>query len=119
MGIVTTSPETAFSQSPETIYDFVTNPANRPRTCPGSAHITGLPDDRPLKVGDIWAEAGPDGDRAFTRQLANVAPFTRTTIEDNKHARLPDQLFQQANPAKIDAYHAAIARELKKSHVDH
>ena len=29
-----------------------------------------------------------------------------------KHAPLPDALFQQVNPAKIDAYHAAIAREL-------
>ncbi len=28
MGLVTTSSETAFTQSPETVYDFVTNPAN-------------------------------------------------------------------------------------------
>ena len=34
------------------------------------------------------------------------------TIEAYKHAPLPDALFQQVNPAKIDAYHAAIAREL-------
>lgn len=34
------------------------------------------------------------------------------TIEAYKHAPLPDALFQQANPAKIDAYHHAITREL-------
>jgi hypothetical protein len=34
------------------------------------------------------------------------------TIEAYKHAPLPDQLFEQANPAKIDAYHAAVAREV-------
>jgi hypothetical protein len=34
------------------------------------------------------------------------------TIEAYQHAPLPDALFQQANPAKIDAYHRAIAREL-------
>jgi hypothetical protein len=28
LGIVTTTSETAFSHSPELIYDFVTNPAN-------------------------------------------------------------------------------------------
>ena len=43
MGIVTTSSETAFARSPETIYDFVTNPANWTKTYPGSAHITNLP----------------------------------------------------------------------------
>jgi len=31
------------------------------------------------------------------------------TIEAYKHAPLPDALFQQVNPAKIDAYHTAIA----------
>ena len=34
------------------------------------------------------------------------------TIEAYQHAPLPDTLFQQANPAKIDAHHQAIAREL-------
>lgn len=154
MGIVTTSSQTAFSQSPETIYDFVTNPANWTKTYPGSAHISDVPDNLPLRVGDTWAESGPDGDRIFTWHLAiatrptlwvftsvgrlghdrdrngglegritveyhitrpgaDVSLFTRTmTIEAHKHAPLPDKLFQQANPAKIDAYHAAIAREL-------
>ena len=154
MGIVTTSSETAFARSPETIYDFVTNPANWPKTYPGSAHITNLPAELPLKVGDTWQESGPDGDRIFTWHLAiatrpklwmfsSVGPlghdrdgngglegritvqyqfsrpgeevtlFTRTmTIEAYKHAPLPDALFQQVNPAKIDAYQQAIAREL-------
>jgi hypothetical protein len=151
---VTTSSETAFARSPETIYDFVTNPANWTKTYPGSAHITNLRDELPLKVGDTWQESGEGGDRIFTWHLAiamrpklwmfnSVGPlghdregnggmegritvqyqftrpgeeitlFTRTmTIEAYKHAPLPDALFQQANPAKIDAYHAAIAREL-------
>jgi hypothetical protein len=32
-----------------------------------------------------------------------------------KHAPLPDQLFQQANPAKIDPDHEAVARELGRT----
>lgn len=154
MGIVTASSETAFSHSPETIYDFVTNPSNWTKTYPGSTHVGGLPDRLPLKVGDTWTESGPEGGRIFTWHLAiamrpklwmfnsvgrlghdpdgsggmegritvqyhftepgaGVTLFTRTmTIEAYKHAPLPDALFTQANPAKIDAYHAAIAREL-------
>ncbi|OSC26987.1 hypothetical protein B8W69_15005 [Mycobacterium vulneris] len=60
MGIVSTTSETAFTQSAETVYDFVTNPRNWTKTYPG-------------------------------------------------------QLFLQANPAKIDAYHEAVARELARS----
>jgi hypothetical protein len=42
--------------------------------------------------------------------------FSRTMmIEACKHAPLPDKLFEQANPARIDAYHAAVARELGRS----
>ena len=153
MGIVTSTSETAFTQSPEAVYDFVTNPANWTKTYPGSAHIGKLP-ELPLKVGDTWEEAGKDGDRIFSWQLAiadrptlfmftsvgrlghdadgngglqgqitvsyrftrpgqDITLFSRTmTIEAYKHAPLPDQLFQQANPANIDAYHAAVAREL-------
>ncbi|AGP66507.1 hypothetical protein OEM_49720 [Mycobacterium intracellulare subsp. yongonense 05-1390] len=153
---MTTTSETAFTQSAETVYDFVTNPLNWTKTYPGSAHIGGLP-DLPLKVGDTWEEAGPDGDRIFRWQLAaavrptlfvftsigrlghdrdgnggmegritvsyhftrpgqDVTLFSRTmTIEAYKHAPLPDQLFIQANPAKIDAYHEAVARELARS----
>lgn len=155
MGIVTTRSETAFTQSTETVYDFVTNPANWTKTDPGSASIGKLPDRLPLQVGDIWEKSGPDGDQIFTWQLAiatrprlwvfnsigslghdrggnggmegrisveyhfaepgqQTTLFTRTmTIEAYKHAPLPDRLFEQANPAKIDAYHAAIARELE------
>jgi hypothetical protein len=154
LGIVTTSSKTAFARSPETIYELVTNPANWPKTYPGSAHITNLPGELPLQVGDTWQEFGPDGDRIFTWHLAiatrpkvwmfkSVGPlghdrdgnggmegritvqyqfsrpgeevtlFSRAmTIEAYQHAPLPDALFQQVNPAKIDAYHQAIAREL-------
>src|SRR6202000_2246856 len=49
----------------------------------------------------------------FSRPGEDVTLCTRTmTIEAYKHAPLPDALFQQVNPAKIDAYHRAIAREL-------
>ena len=160
MGIVTATSETAFTQSAETVYDFVTNPENWTKTYPGSAHIGNLP-ALPLKVGDTWQEAGPDGDRIFSWQLAaavrptlfvftslgrlghergdpgglrtgmegritvtyrftrpgqDITLFSRTmTIEAYKHAPLPDKLFEQANPARIDAYHAAVARELGRS----
>jgi hypothetical protein len=160
LGIVTSTSETAFTQSAETVYDFVTNPENWTKTYPGSAHIGDLP-ELPLKVGDTWEEAGPGGDRIFRWQLAiarrptlfvfnsvgrlghdrddpdgsrsgmegritvsyhfsrpgqDVTLFSRTmTIEAYKHAPLPDQLFQQANPAKIDAYHEAVARELTRA----
>ncbi len=154
MGIVTTSSETAFTQSPEEVYDFVTNPANWTKTYPGSAHIEGLPTELPLKVGDTWTEAGSAGDRIFTWHLAiamrprmfvfnsvgrlghdragnggmegrmtiqyqftrpgqDVTLFTRTmTIEAYKGTPMPDGFFQIVNPSHIDAYHAAVAREL-------
>lgn len=155
MGIGTTSSETAFTQAPEAIYDFVTNPANWTKTYPGNVHIGDLPDELPLKVGDSWSESGPDGDRIFTWLLAiamrptlwvfnsvgrlghdregnggfegrmtiqyhftrpgrDITLFTRTmTIEAYKHAPLPDGFFRIVNPANIDAYHQAIARELE------
>ena len=70
MGIVTTSSETAFSQSPEVIYDFVTNPANWTKTYPHSTQVGGLPETLPLKVGDTWTESGPDAEKIFTWHLA-------------------------------------------------
>jgi hypothetical protein len=69
LGIVTSTSETAFTRSAETVYDFVTNPDNWTKTYPGSAHIGNLP-ELPLKVGDSWEEVGPDGDRFFSWQLA-------------------------------------------------
>ena len=69
MGIVPTSSETAFSHAPETLYDFVTNPANWTKTYPGSNYVGKL-DKLPLAVGDTWEEGGPDGDRIFTWHLA-------------------------------------------------
>ena len=154
MGIVTTTSETAFTQSPEEIYDFVTNPVNWPKTYPGSAHIGNTPDRLPLQVGDTWTESGPDGERIFTWHLAiamrprlwvfnsvgtlghdsdgsggrpgritvqyelstpgqNVTLFRRTmTVEAYKDSPLPDGFFRIVNPANIDRYHEAIAREL-------
>ena len=49
MGIVTTTSETAFTQSPEEIYDFVTNPANWTKTYPGSEHVGKVPEKLPLE----------------------------------------------------------------------
>ncbi|EHB53744.1 hypothetical protein MycrhDRAFT_4207 [Mycolicibacterium rhodesiae JS60] len=156
MGIVTTSSETAFSQSPETLYDFVTNPANWTKTYPGSNYVGKL-DSLPLAVGDTWEEGGPDSDRIFTWHLAiavrpklwvfnsvgrlghdregnggmdgritvqyhfttpgeGITLFTRTmTIEAPKDSPMPDGFFRIVNPANIDRYHAAIARELTTS----
>jgi hypothetical protein len=157
VGIVTTSSEASFALSPETIYDFVSNPANWTKTYPGGPLIHNLPDGSPLKIGDTWDEADPrpQRDRVFTWQLAiAVRPtlfvfnsvgrlghdsqgnggldgrmtiqyhftrpeegrtlFTRTmTIEAYKHAPLPDGFFRMVNPAHIDAYQAAVARELR------
>ncbi|SPM29501.1 polyketide cyclase, partial [Mycobacterium terramassiliense] len=153
LGIVTSTSEIAYAHPAEAVYDYVTNPANWTKTYPGSAHVGKLP-ELPLTVGDTWEEAGPDGERIFSWQLAiadrpslfvfnsvgrlghdrdgkgglegritvayrftrpgrEITLFSRTmTIEAYKHAPLPDQLFQQANPARIDAYHEAVAREL-------
>lgn len=61
MGILTTSSDTTFAQSPEALYDFVTDPRNWPRTYPGSGAIEGI-ETLPLQVGDVWSEAGILGD---------------------------------------------------------
>ncbi|ULE33062.1 SRPBCC family protein [Mycobacterium sp. IDR2000157661] len=72
-------------------------------------------------VGRLGHDAGGNGGMEgritvqyhFTAPGEGITLFTRTmTIEAYKHAPLPDALFMQTNPAKIDAYHAAIAREL-------
>jgi hypothetical protein len=73
MGIVTTTSETAFTQTPEEVYAFITNPANWPKTYPGSMHIEGLPDRMPLEVGDTWMEGG-EGQGLFTWHLAMAMP---------------------------------------------
>ncbi|BBY78055.1 hypothetical protein MPRF_49540 [Mycolicibacterium parafortuitum] len=154
MGIVTTTSETAFTQAPEVIYDFVTNPVNWTKTYPGSAHVGKIPEKLPLEVGDTWTETGPDGSRIFTWHLAiamrpklwmfnsvgnlghdadgnggmpgritvqykftepgpGVTLFSRTmTVEAYRDSPLPDGFFRTVNPANIDAYHAAVAREL-------
>ncbi|UXA19857.1 SRPBCC family protein [Mycobacterium sp. SMC-4] len=154
MGIVTTTSENAFTQSAEEVYDFVTNPANWPKTYPGSAHVGTVPDTLPLAIGDSWTETGPDGNRIFTWHLAiamrprlwvfnsvgnlghdadgsggmpgritvryaisqpglDVTLFRRTmTVEAYPESPLPDSFFKIVNPANIDAYHRAVAREL-------
>jgi hypothetical protein len=49
----------------------------------------------------------------FTRPGSDLTLFTRTmTVEAYKDRPLPDDLFKIVNPAHIDQYHAAIAREL-------
>lgn len=69
MGIVTMVAETAFPQSAEQVYDFVSDPANWVKTYPGSEDEEGLPHDMPLKVGDGWVETGPRGER-YSWQVA-------------------------------------------------
>ncbi|MCZ8381999.1 SRPBCC family protein [Mycobacterium sp. CPCC 205372] len=67
--------------------------------------------------------AGGDGDGGlegrmaveyrFTRPAPDTTLFTRTmTIEAYRDAPLSDNFFRIVNPAHIDAYHAAVAREL-------
>jgi hypothetical protein len=103
LDIVTSTSESEFTQSAETVYDFVTNPQNWTKTYPGSAHIGDL-------EGRITVSC------QFTRPGQDITLFSRTmTIEAHKHVPLPDRLFQQANPAKIDAYHEAVARELARA----
>jgi len=52
----------------------------------------------------------------FTRPEEGRTLFTRTmTIEAYRHAPMPDEFFRIVNPAHIDAYHAAVARELEAS----
>ncbi len=45
-------------------------------------------------------------------------PVRVTTTSETAFTPLPDQLFQQANPARIDAYHQAVARELAAAAAD-
>jgi hypothetical protein len=68
------------------------------------------------RIGDGGMEGRITMTYRFTRPGQDVTPFSRTmTIEAYKHAPLPDQLFQEASPARIDAYHEAVARELARS----
>lgn len=49
----------------------------------------------------------------FTEPGRGITLFSRTmTIESYRDAPLPDRFFLMVNPANIDAYHAAVAREL-------
>ena len=49
----------------------------------------------------------------FTQPDPGITLFSRTmTIEAYRDAPLPDRFFLMVNPANIDAYHAAVAREL-------
>lgn len=71
---------------------------------------------------DRNGEGGLDGritvQYHFTQLEADLTLFTRTmTIEAPKHTPLPDGFFRIVNPANIDNYHAAIARELDAQHV--
>ena len=68
------------------------------------------------RIGDGDLEGRITMTYRFTRPGQDVTLFSRTmTIEAYKHVPLPDQLFQEANPARIDAYHEAVARELARS----
>jgi hypothetical protein len=136
VGIVTTSSERTFTRPAEFLFDFVSNPANWTRTYPGGPQIRNLAAQLPLKVGDTWDEAHPDPEKVgllghdsagnggldgrmtieyhFTQPDDGVTLFTRTmTIEAFKDTPLSDGFFRMVNPAHIDAYLAAIARELE------
>ena len=52
----------------------------------------------------------------FTRPEEARTLFTRTmTIETYRHAPLTDGFFRMVNPAHIDHYHEAVARELERA----
>ena len=69
----------------------------------------------PRPDGNGGLEGRITGSYRFTRPGQGITLFSRTmTIETDKDTPLPDRFFQFANPAKIDAYHAAVARELRE-----
>ncbi|MEV7342694.1 SRPBCC family protein [Streptomyces sp. NPDC093544] len=82
MGILTSSSETAFTQSPATVYDFVTDPRNWPKTYPGSTGIEGV-EELPLKVGDVWSEKGQIGaeEQLFTWRLLTAVRPTKFVFQ--------------------------------------
>ena len=62
--------------------------------------------------GDQYAE-GAARDIVQRALALGVTLFTRTmTVESPKDSPMPDGFFRIVNPANIDRYHAAIAREL-------
>ncbi len=66
---------------------------------------------------DRQGNGGMDGritvEYRFTQPGAGVTLFARTmTVEAPKDSPMPDGFFRIVNPANIDRYHAAIAREL-------
>jgi Polyketide cyclase / dehydrase and lipid transport len=62
MGTLTVSSETAFSQSAEELYDFVTDPRNWMKVYPGSERIQGV-ETLPLQIGDTWHEGAAEVSR--------------------------------------------------------
>lgn len=78
MGTLTVSSETAFTQSAEQVYDFVTDPRNWPKVYPGSSHITGV-ESLPLKVGDEWNEGAPP--QVFTWRLITAVRPTKWVFQ--------------------------------------
>ena len=89
MGVVTSVTESAFKQTAEQVYDYVSNPGNWPSAYPGSTDEEGLPKHFPLKVGDIWVETGPRGERYTWQVTIAVRPHTWgcTTIGPIGHDR--------------------------------
>ena len=89
MAIVTTVNETAFTQSAEQVYDFVSNPANWPQAYPGSVHEEGLTQASPLKIGDTWVETGPRGELYSWHVAIAVRPrvWVCSTFGPNGHVQ--------------------------------
>lgn len=66
---------------------------------------------------DSAGEVGFDGRMTIEYHFSTPGPdltlFTRTmTIEAYRDAPMSDGFFRIVNPSHIDAYHAAVAREL-------
>jgi hypothetical protein len=141
MAIVTTTNETAFSQSPEEVYDYVSNPGNWPSAYPGSVHEEGLKSDATLRLGSwhvaiavrprIWvcSTFGPIGhdkdggggvegritvQYRFLRPGGDFTLFQRTmTVETYKESPMPDSVFASMNPTQSEIYFANIRAALE------
>ncbi|RZT84591.1 polyketide cyclase/dehydrase/lipid transport protein [Pseudonocardia sediminis] len=92
MGQFGASAETVFTQSPEEIYDFVSDPHNWPKTFKGSAGMaSGM--TLPLSIGDSWTEQIRVGDfecRSTWTLITAVRPSKFVFQQVNGIAEQPD-----------------------------
>jgi hypothetical protein len=127
MGSISSSSETAFTQSPEELYDFVTDPRNWPMVFPGSTGIEGV-DDLPLRVGHEWNEWGVLGDyhphftwRLFTAirpvkwAFQNIGRLARNADGTGGFEGLMTVTYTFSSPgAGVTLFHRSMVTEVAK-----